>query len=136
MFESRRNSTGPLIFLARSLIPLGVMVGIYLFWVGADDPGSAFAGGAMISAMGLLGFFAGVWAVPRVSGVWLRPALVIGIAVFLVIGFSRPRRRLRLPHLRSNFAKPVIVLIEIAMALSIGVTLAMLVTGPSGESQP
>src|SRR4029450_6518718 len=76
VFESRKDSDGPLIFLARVLIPLGVMVGIYLFWVGADDPGSAFAGGAMISAMALLGFFAGACAVPRVDGVWLRIALV------------------------------------------------------------
>ena len=42
----------------------------------------------MISAMALLGFFAGVYAVPRVDGVWLRIALVIGIAVFLVIGLA------------------------------------------------
>ncbi len=55
--KREKTADGPLSFLARVLIPLGVMAGIYLFWVGADDPGSAFAGGAMISAMGLLGFF-------------------------------------------------------------------------------
>jgi multisubunit Na+/H+ antiporter MnhB subunit len=135
VFESRKDSDGPLIFLARVLIPLGVMVGIYLFWVGADDPGGAFAGGAMISAMALLGFFAGVCAVPRVDGVWLRIALVIGIAVFLVIGLAGLAAGSGFLTYPSNFAKPVIVLIEIAMTLSIGVTLAMLVVGP-GESAP
>jgi len=133
VFESGRGTDGPLIFLARALIPLGVMVGIYLFWVGADDPGGAFAGGAMISAMGLLGFFAGVCAVPRVSGVWLRIALVFGIAVFLVIGLVGLAAGSGFLTYPSNFAKPVIVLIEIAMTLSIGVTLAMLVAGPPAE---
>ena len=137
VFTESGDTNGPLSFLARVLIPPGVMAGIYLFWVGADDPGSAFAGGAMISAMGRLGFFAGAWAVPKVTGICLRIALVIGIAVFLVIGLSGLAAGsgfLTYPH---NFAKPVIVSIEIAMTLSIGVTLAMLVTGPPGQpSQP
>jgi hypothetical protein len=34
-----------------------------------------------------------------------------------------------------GFEKPVIVLIEIAMTLSIGVTLAMLVAGPPGVAR-
>ena len=136
VFETRKDTDGPLSFLARILIPLGVMAGIYLFWVGADDPGGAFAGGAMISAMGLLGFFAGVCAVPRVSAVWLRIALVIGIAVFLAIGLAGLAAGSGFLTYPSNFAKPVIILIEIAMTLSIGVTLAMLVAGPPGESQP
>jgi hypothetical protein len=88
----------------------------------------------MISAMGLLGFFAGVCAAPRVTGVWLRIALVIGIAVFLVIGLAGLAGGsgfLTYPH---NSAKPVIVVIEIAMTISIGATLAMLVAGPPGES--
>jgi multisubunit Na+/H+ antiporter MnhB subunit len=137
VFESSKDSDGPLIFLARVLIPLGVMVGIYLFWVGADDPGSAFAGGAMISAMGLLGFFAGVCAVPRVDGVWLRSGLVIGVAVFLLIGLAGLVAGSGFLTYPRDFAKPVIVLIEIAMTISIGVTLAMLVVGPPAEpSQP
>jgi multisubunit Na+/H+ antiporter MnhB subunit len=136
VFETRKDTDGPLSFLARILIPLGVMAGIYLFWVGADDPGGAFAGGAMISAMGLLGFFAGVCAVPRVSAVWLRIALVLGIAVFLAIGLAGLAAGSGFLTYPSNFAKPVIILIEIAMTLSIGATLAMLVAGPPGESQP
>ena len=137
VFDTRKEADGPLVFLARVLIPLGVMVGIYLFWVGADDPGGAFAGGAMISAMGILGFFAGVCAVPRVTTVWLRIALVIGIAVFLVIGLIGLATGPGFLTFPRNFAKPVIVLIEIAMTLSIGATLAMLVAGPPAEpSQP
>jgi multisubunit Na+/H+ antiporter MnhB subunit len=134
VFQLHGASGEPLLFLARVLIPVGVVTGIYLFWVGADEPGSAFAGGAIISAMGLLGFFAGVAAVPRVSGGWLRIALVIGIAVFLVIGLAGLVMGSGFLTYPQDFAKPVIVLIEIAMTLSIGVTLAMLVAGPPGAS--
>jgi hypothetical protein len=63
----------------------------------------------------------------------LRIALVFGIAVFLVIGLVGLAAGSGFLTYPSNFAKPVIVLIEIAMTLSIGVTLAMLVVGPPAE---
>jgi multisubunit Na+/H+ antiporter MnhB subunit len=133
-FGSRQEKGGPLIFLARVLIPIGVLTGIYLFWVGADAPGGAFAGGAIISAMGILGFHAGVCAVPAVSGFPLRFALAVGVASFLgvgVAGLAAGNGFLTYPE---DFAKTVIVLIEVAMTLSIGATLALLVVGPPGKS--
>jgi multisubunit Na+/H+ antiporter MnhB subunit len=133
-FGSRAESEGPLIFLARVLIPTGVLVGIYLFWVGADAPGGAFAGGAIISAMGILGFFAGVCAVPSVSEFRLRFALAVGIMVFLAIGLAGLAAGSGFLTYPKNFAKPVILVIEVAMTLSIGVTLALLVVGPPGKS--
>jgi len=125
---------GPLSFLARVLIPVGVLAGIYLFWVGADAPGGAFAGGAVISATGILGFFAGLFWVPAVGGFRLRLSLVAGIAVFLLVGlggFLWASHFLAYPE---HYAKPVIVVIEIAMTFSVGVTLAMLVVGPPGKA--
>jgi multisubunit Na+/H+ antiporter MnhB subunit len=137
ILECRRDSDGPMIFLARVLIPPGVMVGIYLFWVGATDPGNAFAGGAMISAMGPPCIFRRCVAVPRVDGVWLRRGLAIAITVFLLIGLAGLATGSGFLTYPRDFAKPVIVLIEIAMTVSIGVTLAMLVVGPPAEcSQP
>jgi multisubunit Na+/H+ antiporter MnhB subunit len=126
---------GPLIFLTRTLVPVGLVVGVFLFWVGADDPGGAFAGGAVISAMGLLAFLAGVLKPPRVGGGVLRLALGIGVAVFLgvgLVGLGTGRGFLAYPE---GFAKPVIVGIEVAMTLSIGVTLALLVAGPPAEGE-
>ncbi len=134
VFGSPRESDGPLIFLARVLIPIGVLTGIYLFWVGADAPGGAFAGGAIISAMGILGFLAGACAVPAVSGFHLRFSLAVGIAAFLLVGvggLAAGRGFLTYPE---DFAKTVIVFIEVAMTLSIGATLAFLVAGPPGRS--
>jgi len=124
------TATGPLLFLSRIAIPFGLLAGIYLFWVGADAPGGAFAGGAVLSAMGLLGFLAGMYRPPSVSIPLLRIFLVLGIAVFLLVGmggFLWASDFLAYPQ---SFPKGTIVCIEIAMTLSIGFTLALLVTGP------
>jgi multisubunit Na+/H+ antiporter MnhB subunit len=128
------ETDGPLIFLARVIVPLGVVVGVYLFWVGADAPGGAFAGGAILGAMAILGFIAGRAMVPRVDGFWTRLILVAGVIVFLlagVAGFAWASGFMAYPE---GFAKPVIVLIELAMILSIGATLALLVAGPPRQS--
>ncbi len=125
---------GPLLFLARVLIPSGVVVGIYLFWVGADAPGGAFAGGAVISAMAILGFWAGVSQPPAVSSLSLRGILVIGIVVFLVVGYCGYLWNSSFLSYPEAFAKPIIVVIEVAMTASIAATLAMLVAGPPGTS--
>ena len=103
VFESGRDTDGPLIFLARVLIPLGVMVGIYLFWVGADDPGGAFAGGAMISAMGLLGFFAGVCAVPASERSLVANCAGVRDRSFSRDRVGRPCCRFRLSHVSEQF---------------------------------
>ena len=134
VFGSRREKAGPLIFLSRVLIPIGILTGIYLFWAGADAPGGAFAGGAIISAMGILGFLAGVCAVPAVSGFYLRFSLAVGIAAFLSVGVAGLAVGTGFLTYPEDFSKAVIVLIEVAMTLSIGATLALLVVGPPGKS--
>ena len=40
---------GPLAFLARVLPPIGIVIGIYIAWVGADAPGGKFQGGAVLA---------------------------------------------------------------------------------------
>ena len=39
---------GVLVFLARLLPPVGIVVGIYILWTGANHPGGAFQGGAIL----------------------------------------------------------------------------------------
>lgn len=134
VYELPREKNGPLIFLARCIIPVGLVAGVYLFWVGADDPGSAFAGGAILSAMALLALLAGVRSAPAVSNFWLRFSLVVGVAVFLVIGLVGLASGSGFLTYPEGLAKPVIVVIEVAMTLSIGVTMAMLVAGPPARS--
>ena len=124
-----------LVFLAQFLPPLGIMVGIYMFWIGADRPGGAFQGGAVLTAMWLLVMIAGLQAVPAISRPWLRLLLVIGPAIFLAIGlagFALADAFLAYP---AGYAKPLIIAIEAALTLSIGVTLGLLVAGPPERIQ-
>src|SRR5262249_56348355 len=45
---------GILAFLARLLPPVGIVVGIYLLFVAADEPGGAFQAGTILAAIWLL----------------------------------------------------------------------------------
>jgi len=125
-----RDQDGVLVLLAQVLAPLGVIVGIYLFWVGADKPGGAFQGGTVLAAMWILVMIAGLSDPPPITRLWMRLLLVAGPAVFLIsglAGFAVASGFLSYPE---AFAKPIILAIEAALTLSIGVTLGLLVAGP------
>ena len=49
-----------LTFLAQLLPPVGIVVAIYMCWVGAKEPGGAFQGGTILAAMWLLVMIAGL----------------------------------------------------------------------------
>lgn len=129
-YEWAREGNAPLLFLARKIIPVGLLMGVFLFWVGADEPGGAFAGGAVIAAMFLLAFLARLQPVPRIQGFLLRGAAALGIAVFLGVGLTGLATGAGFLAYPDGWIKPVIVGIEVAMTLSVGVTLALLVAGP------
>jgi multisubunit Na+/H+ antiporter MnhB subunit len=119
-----------LVFLAEVLPPIGIMAGIYMFWAGANRPGGAFQGGTVLAAMWLLVMMARLREVPAINALWVRQLLVVGPAIFLLIGllgFVFADSFLAYPP---DHAKPLIVIAEAALTLSIGVTLALLVAGP------
>ena len=121
---------GALAFLAQLLPPLGIVVGIHIVWVGANEPGGAFQGGAILAAMALIVMMARLAEAPEIRARWLRLALIAGPAVFLAIGvagFALPGSFLAYP---AGWAKPLILFIEAFMTLSIAATLPMLVIGP------
>jgi multisubunit Na+/H+ antiporter MnhB subunit len=101
------------------LVPLGILVGIHMFWVGADEPGGAFQAGAILAAMWMIVMISRLTEPPCVGARWLRLALISGPAVF-----AYP----------AGFAKPIILFIEAFMLLTIAVTLPMLVAGPPRRS--
>jgi multisubunit Na+/H+ antiporter MnhB subunit len=125
-----------LAFLAQTLPPIGIMVGIYMCWVGANQPGGAFQGGAILAAMWLLGMIAGLLTVPAINRRDVRVLLVLGPVIFFAIGlagFVLADAFLAYPE---GYAKPLIIVVEFALTLSIGVTLGLLVTGPPERVQP
>jgi multisubunit Na+/H+ antiporter MnhB subunit len=131
----RTASGGALVLLGRLLPPVGIVVGVYVLWVGAVAPGGAFQGGAILAAMWLLTMIAGLVAAPRIDALWLRGALVGGPLMFLAIGllgFALPGGFLSYP---ASFAKPVIIAIEVVLTLSIAAILVMLAAGPPARDE-
>jgi multisubunit Na+/H+ antiporter MnhB subunit len=126
--------SGTLTLLAQVLPPVGIMLGIYMFWTGADNPGGAFQGGALLAAMWLLVMVARLQPVPPISLRGLRLLVTVGPLIFLAIGFAGFALAGSFLAYPVDYAKPLIVLAETGLTLSIGVTLALLVAGPAERS--
>jgi len=125
---------GVLAFLARLLPPVGIVVGIYVFWVGADHPGGAFQGGTILAAMWLLVMMAGLTDAPPIGHRWLRPMLIAGPVVFVVVGLGGLVVGDAFLAYPVAYAKPLILTIEVAMTLTIAVTLGLLMAGAPERS--
>ncbi len=121
---------GALVFFARLLLPLGIVVGLYLFWVGADHPGGAFQGGTVLAAMWLLATMTRLSDAPPVARRGLRLLLIFGPGLFLLVGLGGLWFGEAFLSYPVAFAKPLILGIEVAMTATVAVTLGLLVVGP------
>lgn len=119
---------GVLATFGRILPPVGLMVGVYLVWVGTDAPGGAFQGGTVLAAVLLLTYMAGLVEIPAVNSMSLRAAVVAGPTLFLLVGVMGVLTGsfLALPV---AWAKQIILAIELALAGSVAVILALVVAG-------
>jgi multisubunit Na+/H+ antiporter MnhB subunit len=124
------NPNDALTLFARLLPPVGIIVGIYILWEGADHPGGAFQGGTILAAMWLLVMMAGIADAPAVGSRRLRLTLIAGPAVFFAVGLGGLFLGDAFLAYPEAFAKPVILIIEFAMTLTIAVTLGLLLAGP------
>jgi multisubunit Na+/H+ antiporter MnhB subunit len=125
---------GVLAFLARLSPPVGIVLGIYVFWASANQPGGAFQGGTILAAMWLLVMMAGLTDAPPVGSRWLRLMLIAGPAVFLVVGLGGLWLGEAFLAYPVPYAKPLILAIEVAMTLTIAVTLGLLMAGAPERS--
>lgn len=127
----------PSAFLARVLVPIGLLVGVYLLWAGADAPGGAFQSGATLAAMGLLALTAGLAPLPRADDRRLRVVLLAGPFGLLAAGFLGWASAGAFLAFPPGFEKLVIKIVEIAITASIALTLVLVVLGPpAGEERP
>jgi multisubunit Na+/H+ antiporter MnhB subunit len=115
--------------LSRLLAPLMILVAAYLVWVGAHAPGGAFQAGSVLGAAGVLLHLSGWQLSPRAIGWPLRLVLVLGVAVFALIGLAVMGFGQPLLGYPLGWAKPAILTIELAATLSIGAILAALFIG-------
>lgn len=121
---------GPLPLLARVLPAIGVVIGLHIVWAGADGPGGKFQGGAILAAMWVLAWMAGLVRAPAITDRRLAWALVAGPLVFLGVGLAGLVLAGQFLALPAGYAKPVILLIEAPLTLSIAAGLALLLLGP------
>jgi uncharacterized MnhB-related membrane protein len=131
------DPNGVLAYLARILPPVGIVVGIYLFWAGADHPGGKFQSATILAAMWMLVQMAGLADSPRTAQRGLRALIAFGPLAFIgvgVLGLVVTGTFLAYPD---GWAKPLILVIEVALLPTLVLVLALLMNGPSlRKAQP
>lgn len=136
--EMPRRRVGPpglvLEFLVQVLVPFMVLLAAYLVWAGSHAAGGAFQGGAVFAGALVLMLLAGAPFPSRWRGWPLRLAVVLGLVGFAVTGLltmAAGHRFLEWPVARAG---TLILLIELAAAVSIGVILACALRGGRPEA--
>ncbi len=120
-------------WFVRRLAPIGVVVAGYLWWRGSSHPGGAFQGGTVLASMILLLLVTRFHHVPSPRSLLARIALVLGLASLLgaaCIGLLAARPLLEYPE---GWAAPLILIVEAALTVSVGASLAALAIGVPPE---
>ncbi len=115
--------------LSRLLVPVLLMVAAYLLWVGAHAPGGAFQAGSVLGAAGVLLLLTGWRLHTGLVALPLRLVLVagsFGFTAMAVVTLLLEGHLLEYPPAQAGL---LILLLEAAATLSIGVTLAALFLG-------
>jgi multisubunit Na+/H+ antiporter MnhB subunit len=111
--------------LVRWAVPVTVLVAGWLLVAGSTRPGGAFQAGALLAGALLLLRLGGVSrSVP--TGRWLRPGLLLGLAAFLLLGYLSVLLGGGWLVLDEPWQGGVILALEAALTLTIGVALAAL----------
>jgi multisubunit Na+/H+ antiporter MnhB subunit len=131
----RTDPDGIFAFFARVLPPVGLVVGVYIFWTGADHPGGKFQGATIMAAIWVLVLITGLADAPSIGNRWLRGGIVVGPLVFIAIGFSGvavPGAFLAYPD---GLAKPLIIVVETALMPTLVLLLGLLLYGAPERGQ-
>lgn len=123
------DPNGMLAYLARLLPPIGIVIGIYIFWAGADHPGGKFQAATILAAMWLLVQMAGLGDSPRSDNGWLRAGVVIGPLIFIAVGLLGLWTVGHFLGYPEAWAKPMIVAVEVALMPTLVLVLALLMNG-------
>jgi multisubunit Na+/H+ antiporter MnhB subunit len=131
----RGDPNGIFAYLARLLPPVGVVIATYIFWAGADHPGGKFQGATILAAMWMLVLMAGLADTPPISGRWLRLGIVIGPLVFIAIGWAGVSLSGAFLSYPENMAKPMIVVVEVALMPTLVLVLGLLLAGAPARAE-
>jgi len=123
------DPNGMLDYVARVLPPIGIVAGIYIFWIGADYPGGKFQGATILAAMWLLVMMAGLADAPPISRRWLRWLLVAGPLAFIAVGVIGAVTAGAFLSYPLGHAKTLILVIEFALMPTLTLVLGLMLLG-------
>ena len=130
--DARYHETPPgpvLDTFTRLLVPVLILVAAYLLWVGAHAPGGAFQAGSVLGAAGVLLLLSGWRPGIALIALPLRITLVIGPMMFVAMAAVTFMIEGKLLTYPVKQAGTLILILETAATLSIGITLAALFLG-------
>jgi multisubunit Na+/H+ antiporter MnhB subunit len=108
------------------LVPLSILIATHLLLAGTNDPGGAFQAGAVMAAGGVALIMTGCFKGGQTPGLINQLAITVGLIAFIVIGVGVLAFGQSLLALPGTWA---VYVIETAMMVSIGMTLALLFAG-------
>ncbi len=127
---SQDSEPGPvLVSMSLYLTPALILVAGYLLWVGGHAPGGAFQAGALLGAAGVLLLLTNRQLRPGLTGLPLRACITTGPAVFVAIAILTLVWTGGLLAYPLAHAGTLILVLETAATVSIGVLLAALFWG-------
>lgn len=131
------HSSGPepvLAALANVLTPCALAAGAYLVFRGSSGPGGAFQGGALLGAAGVLSLLRGRGELFRLRQRFFLSTAVAGVVAFLVFSLGTGLVGRAVLEYPPGLAGTLLLALEVASAVSIGVTLSVLFAAarPSG----
>jgi multisubunit Na+/H+ antiporter MnhB subunit len=115
--------------LVRILTPIMIIASGYLLWVGADAPGGAFQGGAVLAGAWVLLLLSGQITSTTIPEKTLRVLIVFGFSIFLIVAIGMMLSEGHLLHYPRAWAKSLLLVIEAALLFSIATILVSLFTG-------
>ena len=115
--------------LVRSLVPVMILVTGYILWLGSHAAGGAFQAGALLAGAGVLMLVVSREKLPLRDGIRLRTLLVAGPVVFTLVAISLVMLDKPMLQYPQQYAGSLILLIEAASTVTIGITLTLLFAG-------
>ncbi|TCP39239.1 hydrogen gas-evolving membrane-bound hydrogenase subunit E [Rhodovulum marinum] len=114
---------------ARVALPVAVIAGGYLLWIGAEAPGGAFQAGAVLGAVAVLGLLSRHVRPAPAHRPLARGTFVAGTAIFALVALGVSGAGRETFEYPPAHAKTLILLIEAMVTVSIAATLAALFHG-------
>jgi multisubunit Na+/H+ antiporter MnhB subunit len=116
--------------------PIVLVFSGYLLWVGTHAPGGAFQAGVLLGAGGILLELAGVRTVSRLRWPALRGLLTLGVAGFLLLSGALLLMGRGLLALPDAGYRAIVIALEVAIAISVALTVVSLVVGSNLRLEP